>query len=406
MSAVMSTARWLELILLCSSIAMIGGLAFLVRRSAVKIVGEPLDRLGGEMRALADGDLDAREEPVGDAEEIVRMQEALVVFRANALAKRQADEEQAAAVSSLADSLARIADGDLTARLTGRFKGVFADLQADFNSAMDRMAQTLEAVSGSAMAVNTGSEEIRAASEDLAQRTERQASGLAEVTEAIGEITRQVESTAGSAQSSSTAMALFQADIQTSADVIRRVVEAMAGIERASGEIATTIAVIDGIAFQTNLLALNAGIEAARAGEAGKGFAVVASEVRALALRASEAASEIKGRIAGSSEQVRVGVDLAGQMNEGLERIEARIAEVSKLTRAIAEGAERQLSSVTEVNANVAQIDNFTQQNAAMVEESTAAARNLVQLANELARQVAQFRLHRENGGSALALVA
>lgn len=182
---------------------------------------------------------------------------------------------------------------------------------------------------------------------------------------------------------------------QASAAVIRQVVDAMGGIAKASDEIAKTISVIDGISFQTNLLALNAGVEAARAGEAGKGFAVVASEVRALALRASEAAADIKQRITGSTEQVEVGVALAGQMNYGLERIENRIAQVSALTQSISEGSRQQLASVTAVNGSVSQIDHFTQQNAAMVEESSAAARNLTQLAQELARQVSQFRLLR-----------
>jgi len=334
------------------------------------------------------------------------MREALDVFRANALDKKAADEQQTQAVSALAGSLARIADGDLTARLDGTYDGVFARLQTDFNGAMDRVSTALLAVSESTMAVTTGSDEIRTASEDLAQRTERQAAGLAEVTEAIGQITRQVELTSTSAQQSSHAINAFKEEIRSSGAVIRQVVEAMAGIERASDDIAKTITVIDGISFQTNLLALNAGVEAARAGEAGKGFAVVASEVRALALRASEAAAEIKNAISGSGDQVQLGVNLAGRMEEALERIEARIGEVSDLTGSIAQGAERQFSSVTEVNGNVAQIDNFTQQNAAMVEESTAAARNLFQLANDLARQIGQFRFDKGRKNGALSLVA
>ena len=406
-SDVMATARWLELLLFLSCVAMIGALTWLIRRTAMQIVGEPLEHLRGEMLALARGDLSARTDAApADAEELVRMREALDVFRANALAKKATDEQQEQAVTALAGSLTRIADGDLTARLDGAYEGVFARLQSNFNGAMDRVSTALLAVSESTMAVTTGSDEIRTASEDLAQRTERQAAGLAEVTEAIGQITRQVEMTTTSAQQSSHAIDAFKEEIRSSGAVIRQVVEAMAGIERASEDIAKTITVIDGISFQTNLLALNAGVEAARAGEAGKGFAVVASEVRALALRASEAAAEIKNAISGSGDQVQLGVNLAGRMEDALERIESRIGEVSDLTGAIAQGAERQFASVTEVNSNVAQIDNFTQQNAAMVEESTAAARNLFQLANDLARQVGQFRFDTARRNGALSLVA
>ena len=160
----------------------------------------------------------------------------------------------------------------------------------------------------------------------------------------------------------------------SSGQVVRQAVEAMSGIERSAREISQIIGVIDEIAFQTNLLALNAGVEAARAGDAGRGFAVVASEVRALAQRSAEAAKEIKGLISTSGQQVEQGVDFVGQTGEALSRIVAQVAEIDVIVGEIAASAQEQASGLDEVNIAVNQMDQVTQQNAAMVEESTAAS--------------------------------
>jgi methyl-accepting chemotaxis protein len=151
--------------------------------------------------------------------------------------------------------------------------------------------------------------------------------------------------------------------------------------------------VIDGIAFQTNLLALNAGVEAARAGDAGKGFAVVASEVRALAQRSADAAKDVKAKIMASSEQVDAGVELVSETGAALQRIIGRIGEISTLVSTIAHSAEQQATGLQQVNTAVSEMDGVTQQNAAMVEEATAAARSLSEEADELARQIARFQI-------------
>jgi methyl-accepting chemotaxis protein len=167
----------------------------------------------------------------------------------------------------------------------------------------------------------------------------------------------------------------------------------MSAIEKSSQQIGQIISVIDEIAFQTNLLALNAGVEAARAGDAGRGFAVVASEVRALAQRSAEAAKEIKGLISMSSSQVGQGVDLVAETGKALERIFSQIAEMDTIVTEIATSAREQATGLQEVNTAVNQMDQVTQQNAAMVEESTAASHTLSLETEELTKLVGRFQV-------------
>jgi methyl-accepting chemotaxis protein len=175
--------------------------------------------------------------------------------------------------------------------------------------------------------------------------------------------------------------------------LVRDTVQAMSGIETSSKQIGTIIGVIDEIAFQTNLLALNAGVEAARAGDAGRGFAVVATEVRALAQRSADAAKEIKALIAASEHQVETGVKLVSETGQALGRIVAQVTQLNGLVMELAASAKEQATGLGEVNSAVNQMDRVTQQNAAMVEQSTAASHSLSDEAEELARLVGQFRI-------------
>ena len=244
-----------------------------------------------------------------------------------------------------------------------------------------------------AQGVRSGAEEITQASDDLSRRTEQQAASLEETAAALDQITATVRHTAEGASEARNTVSAAKADAERSGAVVREAVQAMGGIETSSKQIGHIIGVIDEIAFQTNLLALNAGVEAARAGDAGRGFAVVATEVRALAQRSAEAAKEIKALISASGQQVEAGVKLVGETGKALERIVAQVAQLNRLVADIAASAQEQATGLHEVNTAVNQMDQVTQQNAAMVEESTAASHGLSGEAKELARLVGQFNL-------------
>jgi methyl-accepting chemotaxis protein len=183
-----------------------------------------------------------------------------------------------------------------------------------------------------------------------------------------------------------------KADAESGGAVVRQAVEAMTSIEQSSKQVAQTIGVIDEIAFQTNLLALNAGVEAARVGEVGQGFAVVATEVRALAQRAAEAAKRIKGHISESASQVDRGVELVAKAGEALDRIIGQVADLASGVSAIASSAKNQAESLQQINQAVSMMDRVTHQNAAMVEETTAATMSLADDAEEVARLVGHFQ--------------
>jgi methyl-accepting chemotaxis protein len=319
---------------------------------------------------------------------------------ATEIARQEAEDErnivqtqQEQVVSTLAQSLGRLARGDLTASIDVAFEGRYAQLKADYNAAVDSLKDAMRAIAEATDGMENGANEIASASSDLSKRTEQQAASLEETAAALDEITATVKRSAeGAKQAASTASAATQ-DASRSGEVVQQAVAAMGEIEKSSGQITQIIGVIDEIAFQTNLLALNAGVEAARAGEAGRGFAVVAQEVRALAQRSADAAKEIKTLIANSTAHVERGVRLVGDTGQALSGIASKVGEIDQLIRGIAESSQEQATGLNQVNAAVNQMDQVTQQNAAMVEQATAAASALLGEAHDLARQVARFQI-------------
>ncbi|WP_234189091.1 methyl-accepting chemotaxis protein [Shinella sp. NM-101] len=295
-------------------------------------------------------------------------------------------------VARLADGLDQLSAGNLTFRLSGDFPGEYGKLKADFNSAIASLEETIQTVNASVGNIGGGTSEISKGAADLSHRTEQQAASLEETAAALDELTSQVNSSAENARVAAKSVDTASNDASKSGEVVQKAIDAMRGIETSSREISNIIGVIDDIAFQTNLLALNAGVEAARAGEAGKGFAVVAQEVRELAQRSANAAKEIKTLINTSEVQVREGVDLVGKAGGALENIAEQVIQINGLIRQISSSASEQAVGLKEINAAVNQMDQVTQQNAAMVEETTAASMALNDEAQMLKSLVARFR--------------
>jgi len=303
------------------------------------------------------------------------------------------EKMQADVVGTLAESLRRVSERDLTTDIDTHFQGSYAKIRDDFNQAIASMREALAAISESTEGIRGGADEIAKASNDLSRRTEQQAASLEETAAALDQITATVKRGAEGATQAASAASSAKADAEKSGRVVREAVLAMTEIEQSSKQITQIISVIDEIAFQTNLLALNAGVEAARAGEAGRGFAVVAQEVRALAQRSAEAAKEIKALISSSTAQVAQGAKLVSQTGEALAGIVAKVAEIDGLVADIAVSSQEQATGLNQVNTAVNQMDQVTQQNAAMVEEATAAAASLLSEATTLAEHVGLFNI-------------
>ncbi|WP_296084958.1 methyl-accepting chemotaxis protein [uncultured Agrobacterium sp.] len=378
----------------------------------------PIDRLRKRMETLASGNVTDEVEGLGRKDELGEMAKAVAVFRDNALERvrleqeadanrnlsekeRIAREEQKAneaantqfAVDNLANALSRLAEGDVSYRISQPFVAHLDTVRENFNSSAEKLQSALTRVAENARGIDAGANEIRAAADDLAKRTEQQAASVEETAAALEEITTTVKDSTRRAQEAGQLVAKARTGAEQSGDVVRKAVVAMERIEKSSGEISNIISVIDEIAFQTNLLALNAGVEAARAGEAGKGFAVVAQEVRELAQRSASAAKDIKGLISTSNNQVQEGVELVGETGRALETIVSEVQEINRHVMAIVEAAQEQSSGLQQINTAVNQMDQDTQKNAAMVEETTAASHGLAREASSLNQLLGQFKL-------------
>jgi methyl-accepting chemotaxis protein len=356
------------------------------------------------MEGLAAGDLSSAVRRIDHTDCVGRMTKAMDTFRANALQLQEAMADQSGAVvEKLSDALDRLAQGDLTHRISGMPPGEHERLGEAFNASIARLETMIAAVGTTAGGVHTGSDEIRAASEDLALRNEQQAASLEETAASVRQTVSLTRQAADNALAAKSAIAQTHQRATEGGAVVGKAVAAMGAIEQSAKEITQIIDVIDGIAFQTNLLALNAGVEAARAGEAGKGFAVVANEVRALAQRSAEAARDIKALIDKSTAHVGDGVSLVGETGTLLAEIVAQVGAVTAQVNEIAETTAAQASNLEQVNAAVGTIDRMTQQNAAMVEQSTAATRSLSSEAQRLGELVAQFRVNAAGLGTGYA---
>jgi methyl-accepting chemotaxis protein len=404
---------------LAAAIAIAIGLISVVLAS--RSLAKPIRKLDAAMTRLAGGDLAVETPKLGRrglyaslADAFDRIKQAMIEDdqqaraatarreerEANEIVRRETEAERAAAareqeriVEALAEACARLSEGNLTFRISEDFPPAYRKVKDDFNDAIAQMQSAVAVISGAVRDIRVNANAVAHASDDLSRRTEQQAATLEETAAALSEITKTVKQAVESALHARDVVGAADDDAKKGAVVVKQAVEAMDAIAKSAKQITHIIGVIDEIAFQTNLLALNAGVEAARAGDAGRGFAVVASEVRALAQRSAEAAKEIKGLISASTAQVGHGVELVAETGAALERIMAQVADVNAVIAGIAAGAREQSTGLDEVNVALGRMDQVTQQNAAMVQQSTANSRSLSHDTMELSRLVDQFEV-------------
>ncbi|MGE6743084.1 methyl-accepting chemotaxis protein [Allorhizobium pseudoryzae] len=409
-------------------------------------IANPIRRMTLVMSAMAKGNSDMTVSDTDRSDEIGEMARALEVFRANEIHMREMEAQEAAlnrqskdlqvsisgivAAAAAGDfsqritksyedqDLARFASGvnelvegvdrgitevrrviaalaeqDLTQDMRGQFQGAFAELQKNVNATMATLRATMEDVRAAAGTISDNSGELSSAANQLSRRTEQQAAALEETAAALEEITTTVRMSTDRANEATKLVGDTKVSAGRSGGIVKDAIDAMERIEQSSQKISQIISVIDEIAFQTNLLALNAGVEAARAGEAGRGFAVVAQEVRELAQRSANAAKEIKALINTSADEVKGGVSLVLSTGEALKEIESFVNRVNDQVVMIARAASEQSAALGEINTSVNHMDQMTQQNAAMVEETTAASQVLASESRQLSETLSKFRL-------------
>ncbi|MCE0743764.1 methyl-accepting chemotaxis protein [Acetobacter sicerae] len=396
-------------------------LLVLVTYVLVRTIAMPIEKIIISTEKIVSGDLDATIPYQRRKDCIGRLAKGLTCFRDQALEnvrrhKEALEQSQAAAarqkelaaksnemqqqtenlMGELMKGMKRLSSGDLSFRYTETFLPEYEMFRKDFNAVAERFSSTIGRAASSASTIADSCSEIALASDDLARRTEHQAGSLGEIANAVNTLTQRVQKTAQDALNARKATAGAREQASESASVVQSAVKAMHEIEESSTKVADILGVMDEIAFQTNLLALNAGVEAARAGEAGRGFAVVATEVRSLAQRSAVSAKNIKELIALSSRQVSTGVTLVSQTGVALSKISENVEIVSEIIDSISSSAQEQAENLSRINGSLGEMDQATQQNAAMVEETTAASHSLTHEVQDLAKAVSEFSLSKK----------
>mgnify|MGYP005985195037 CR=1 FL=1 len=387
-------------------VAIIGAMGLAVFVTRAQIAG-PLTRLQDAMRALAGGENHVAIPGTERSDEVGGMAKSVLIFKEAALrqeelaeAKKRADAAQALVVETLEDRLGKLAGGDLTATIETRFDTEYDGLKQNFNAAVSALRELITAVIESAETISTGSAEIAQASEDLARRTEGAAASLEETSAAVSQMDQRIKATATAATKTVERATGAIGVVDSGRSVADEAMQAMSRVSESAKGIDNVIEGLDKIAFQTRVLAMNAAVEAGRAGEAGRGFAVVADLVSALAMRAEEEAGRARDQLTATQTDINAAVDMVRRVDSALGAIVGDVNEVHSLLETMAQDNQVQATAVTQVATAVNSIDQTTQQNAAMVEQTSAAARNLSSEVNALTEQASRFnagdRSHRK----------
>ena len=384
---------------------VIGGIALVVAAGALwallrKLLGSPILFMTGVMKRLAGGDNRVEVPDADRRDEIGDMARALLVFRDAAIAKEAADAAKAVAdaeqrlvVETLAEGLGKLSAGDLTAHIGGDFPSGYASVQRNFNDALGNLRTLIGAVRDSAEAIRSGASEIADASENLAERTQSNAASLEETNAAISQVdTRLRTSTQAAARTVARAGEAI-GTVRGGREVADEAVQAMGRVSESAKGIDGVIEGLDKIAFQTRVLAMNAAVEVGRAGEAGRGFAVVADLVSALAMRAEEEAKRARDQLTVTQSDIHAAVAAVERVDGALAGICEGVGEVHELVDGMAADNAVQASAIAEINGAIGSMDRTTQQNAAMVEETSAASRSLSNEVAQLAAQAARFKV-------------
>ncbi|MBO9713854.1 MAG: MCP four helix bundle domain-containing protein [Sphingomonas sp.] len=390
-----SAASWaftIGILLVVVAFASLAGVWMLIDRRLAK----PMDKLTSVTTRLANGELaEVPAQQRGD--ELGEIARAVEQFRSAAVKRAEADRaaaaEQREVTEALDRSLKALSAGDLTADLAGGFPASYAELRTNFNGALASLRALVGAVRSSAMAIRSGSDEIAHASEDLAKRSEANAASLSQTTSAVSEMDKRLQTMVGAATRTVTSADGAISTVSSGRSIADEAMNAMNRVSESAKGIDSVIEGLDKIAFQTRVLAMNAAVEAGRAGEAGRGFAVVADLVSALAMRAEEEAGRARDQLTATQADIVAAVEMVQKVDGALANISDDVSNVHGLLGQMASDNEAQSAAVSQINSTIGGMDRATQQNAAMVEETSAAARNLASEVTVLAEHAAQFRV-------------
>ncbi|MEW9854491.1 methyl-accepting chemotaxis protein [Novosphingobium sp. M1R2S20] len=382
------------------------GIAVTLALLLSRLIARPVADLTKTMGDLAAGknDVDVPDTDRGD--ELGDMARAVLVFRDAAVAKQaaeaanaKAEADQKMVVETISSHLSELAAGNLTAEITRDFPGDYSTVKTNFNAAVVALRDLISSVMESASSIRTGSTEIAQAAEDLARRTQANAASLEETSATITQMDGRLKATAEAATLTVERADGTMLSVTGGRSTADEAVQAMTRVSDSAKGIDSVIEGLDKIAFQTRVLAMNAAVEAGRAGEAGRGFAVVADLVSALAMRAEEEAGRARGQLTETQSDIAAAVDAVQKVDCALADISSGVGDVHQLLSQMASDNVAQSTAITEVNVAIGSMDQSTQRNAAMVEQTSAAARQLASEVTALSDQASRFNVGNGTGG-------